>query len=147
MSWVKLGIVPQRSRLASPQDNGRHERMHSTLQQATLRPPERNPRRQQEAFDRFQHEFNHERPHEALENATPASCYTVSSWQMPRRIPELEYGDDVIARRTLLRSVVRTSYGWFSGYVPTLISARPERRVTAAAGTGGEIRACGNAGP
>lgn len=31
MEWVKLGIVPERSRPASPQDNGRHERMHSTL--------------------------------------------------------------------------------------------------------------------
>jgi putative transposase len=99
MQWVKLGIVPERSRLASPQDNGRHERMHSTLKQATLQPPARDPRRQQEAFDRFQHEFNHERPHEALDDRTPASCYTASSRSMPRRVPELEYGDDVELRR------------------------------------------------
>ncbi len=39
MRWVKLGIVPERSRLPSPQDNGRHERVHSTLQHATLSPP------------------------------------------------------------------------------------------------------------
>ena len=70
MRWVKLGIVPQRSRPASPQDNGRHERMHSTLKQATLQPPERNARRQQDAFDRFLHEYNHDRPHEALDDAT-----------------------------------------------------------------------------
>jgi transposase InsO family protein len=56
MEWVKLGIVPERSPPASPQDNGRHERMPSTLKQATLAPPERNPRLQQEAFDRFGHE-------------------------------------------------------------------------------------------
>lgn len=99
LRWVKLGIVPQRSRPASPQDNGRHERLHSTLKQATLAPPERNARRQQEAFDRFQQEFNHERPHEALGDATPASCYTASCRQMPRRVPELEYGDDVVVRR------------------------------------------------
>jgi hypothetical protein len=41
--------------------------MHSTLKQSTLRPPERNPRRQQAAFDRFQQEFNQQRPHEALD--------------------------------------------------------------------------------
>ena len=99
MRWVKLGILPERSRPASPQDNGAHERMHSTLKQATLQPPERNPRRQQAAFDRFQQEFNHERPHEALEDQTPASCYTASPRSMPRRIPELEYGDDVEVRR------------------------------------------------
>jgi transposase InsO family protein len=99
MQWVKLGIVPERSRLASPQDNSRHERMHSTLKQATLAPPERNERRQQDAFDRFQHEYNHERPHESLDDRTPASCYTASSRQMPRRVPELEYGDDIERRR------------------------------------------------
>jgi putative transposase len=99
MRWVKLGIVPQRSRPASPQDNGRHERMHSTLKQATLQPPERNARRQQDAFDRFLHEYNHDRPHEALDNATPASCYTASCRPMPRRLPELDYGEDVMVRR------------------------------------------------
>lgn len=99
MRWVRLGIVPERSRPACPQDNGRHERMHSTLKQATLQPPERDARRQQAAFDRFQHEYNHERPHEALDDATPASCYTVSPRSMPRQMPELEYGDDVVVRR------------------------------------------------
>jgi transposase InsO family protein len=99
MRWVKLGIVPERSRPACPQDNGRHERMHSTLKQSTLAPPERNARRQQEAFDRFQQEYNHERPHEALEDQTPASWYARSPRSMPRRVPELEYGDDVVVRR------------------------------------------------
>jgi putative transposase len=99
MLWVKLGILPERSRVASPQDNGRHERMHLTLKEATLKPPERNPRRQQESFDRFREEYNHERPHEALDDATPASCYTPSCRQMPRRIPELEYPESVIVRR------------------------------------------------
>jgi putative transposase len=99
MQWIKLGILPERSRVASPQDNGRHERMHSTLKQATLTPPKDNPRRQQEAFDAFQIEYNEERPHEALDDATPASQYCASARPMPRRIPELEYGDDVEVRR------------------------------------------------
>ena len=107
MRWVRLGIVPERSRPASPQDNGRHERMHSTLKQATLQPPERNARRQQEAFDRFQHEYNHERPHEALEDRTPASCYTRSCRSMPRRVPEVEYGDDVVVRRVSQQGSLR----------------------------------------
>jgi putative transposase len=99
MPWVKLGILPERSRVACPQDNGRHERMHLTLKQATLKPPERNRRRQQESFERFRQEYNHDRPHEALEDATPASWYTPSCRQMPRRIPELEYAADVLVRR------------------------------------------------
>jgi transposase InsO family protein len=107
MNWVKLGIVPERSRPASPQDNGRHERMHSTLKQATLQPPERTARRQQESFDRFRHDYNHERPHEALADKTPASCYSQSSRTMPARVPELEYGDDIIVRRVSQQGSLR----------------------------------------
>jgi putative transposase len=107
MNWVKLGIVPERSRPASPQDNGRHERMHSTLKQATLQPPERNPRLQQEAFDRFRHEYNHERPHEALADKTPASCYTPSCRPMPPRVPELVYGNDIVVRRVSQQGSLR----------------------------------------
>jgi transposase InsO family protein len=99
MRWVQLGILPERSRPASPQDNGRHERMHLTLQQATLQPPERNARRQQDCFDRFRHQYNHERPHEALGDQTPASHYTPSCRPMPRRIPELSYDEDLVVRR------------------------------------------------
>jgi putative transposase len=99
MRWIKLGIVPERTRPASPQDNGRHERMHSTLKQATLGPPAHDARRQQLRFDRFRHQFNHERPHEALGQRTPASCYTSSPRALPRRVPELVYASDLIVRR------------------------------------------------
>jgi transposase InsO family protein len=107
MQWVKLGILPERSRPGCPQDNGRHERMHSTLKQATLRPPARNRRRQQESFDHFRQEYNHERPHESLDDATPASCYQPSCRPMPRRVPELEYGSEVTVRRVSQQGSVK----------------------------------------
>jgi len=66
MRWVRLGIVAERSRPASPQDNGRHERMHRTLKQDTLSPPARDPKRQQEAFRVWQKRYNEDRPHESL---------------------------------------------------------------------------------
>lgn len=50
MWWVKLGIVPERSRPAAPQENGRHERMHLTLKQATAQPPKATRRAQERAF-------------------------------------------------------------------------------------------------
>ena len=99
MHWVRLGIVPERSRPASPQDNGRHERMHLTLKQSTLRPPQADVRRQQEAFNAFQLEYNQERPHNALDDATPASQYILSPRAMPRRLPELVYDDATHVRR------------------------------------------------
>ena len=43
--WIKLGIRPQRIAPGKPQQNGRHERMHQTLNQAVARPPApRGPR-------------------------------------------------------------------------------------------------------
>jgi putative transposase len=99
MWFVKLGITPERSRPGSPQDNGRHERMHRTLKQATANPPQATGRLQQRAFDEFRREFNEQRPHEALGNLTPAACYQPSPRSYPRRVPQLEYGGDLEVRR------------------------------------------------
>ena len=99
MRWVRLGIVAERSRPASPQDNGRHERMHRTLKQETLRPPARTARLQQDAFHHFQKIYNDERPHESLDYKTPASCYERSLRAFPRRVPEVEYDTDLDVRR------------------------------------------------
>jgi hypothetical protein len=99
MRWVRLGITAERSRPGSPQDNGRHERMHRTLKQETLHPPARNPRLQQQAFDRFQNIYNDQRPHESLDYTTPASGYARSLRPFPRRVPEVAYDALVAVRR------------------------------------------------
>jgi transposase InsO family protein len=107
MWFVKLGIMPERSRPGSPQDNGRHERMHRTLKQATAQPPQATVRLQQKAFHEFQREYNEERPHEALENRTPGSCYQPSPRCYPRRVPGLEYGDEMEVRRVSQQGSVK----------------------------------------
>jgi transposase InsO family protein len=99
MRWVRLGIVPERTAPASPQENGRHERMHRTLKQDALNPPAANPRQQQKQFHEFQRTYNEERPHEALSYATPAQHYQHSTRSMPRRLPEVEYPEGYIIRR------------------------------------------------
>ena len=43
--WMKLGIMPLFIHPASPQENGRHERMHRTLKAQTSKPPANNRRR------------------------------------------------------------------------------------------------------
>ncbi len=68
---MKLGIVPERIQPGHPEQNGRHERMHRTLQAETARPAAANRRAQQKAFERFRQEYNQERPHEALGQQTP----------------------------------------------------------------------------
>jgi len=36
--WLRLGIGIERIKPGNPQQNGRHERMHLTLKQATTKP-------------------------------------------------------------------------------------------------------------
>ena len=82
--WIKLGIRHDRIQPGCPQQNGRHERMHRTLKAETTRPPGDTFAGQQERFERFQNEYNHVRPHQALAGATPASRH---AWSALRRMP------------------------------------------------------------
>lgn len=52
--------------------------MLKALKAETTRPPTANHRTQQHKFNRFRWEFNEERPHEALDMATPSSVYVAS---------------------------------------------------------------------
>jgi transposase InsO family protein len=56
---------------AHPQENGCHERMHRTLKAETTRPARQNSLQQQERFDEFRQEFNHDRPHEVAGDEAP----------------------------------------------------------------------------
>jgi putative transposase len=96
--WLKLGIVPERIAPGRPDQNGRHERMHLTLNEA-LEPPSYDLRAQQRRFDRFRRCYNEERPHEALGQRTPSSAYRASPRAYPGRVPEPEYEEGMIARK------------------------------------------------
>jgi transposase InsO family protein len=89
--WVKLGIRLERIDPGKPQQNGRHERMHLTLKIDTCSPPRRSLGWQQRAFDRFRRIYNEERPHQALDLATPASLYLPSSRRLPEELAQLQY--------------------------------------------------------
>jgi transposase InsO family protein len=91
--WIRLGIRPLRIEPGEPQQNGVHERMHRTLKSEATRPPARDLVEQQRSFDRFRHEFNDERPHEALGQKPPARVYTLSRRSMPDAPREPEYGE------------------------------------------------------
>jgi putative transposase len=88
--WLRLGIQLERSRPGHPQDNGRHERMHLTLKREATRPAGKNLLQQQARFDQFVHQFNHERPHQALGMQTPAEHYRRSARSFAA-LPPLEY--------------------------------------------------------
>jgi putative transposase len=99
--WLELGIRLERIVPGQPQQNGRHERMHRTLKEATAHPPCRTLRLQQKAFDAFRAEYNHERPHEALGQKPPASLYVPSRRDYPERKPEPRGYPEDWAQRTV----------------------------------------------
>jgi transposase InsO family protein len=110
--WVRLGILPDLIEPASPQQNGRHERMHRTLKADCTRPPSRSRRAQQQRFDRWRREFNELRPHQALADGTPASQYHPSPRPYPRRLPALEYPGHYEVRRVSRNGGIRWRCTW-----------------------------------
>jgi putative transposase len=91
--WIRLGIFPELIQPAKPQQNGRHERMHRTLKQEATIPLAASRCGQQHRFNRFRHEYNHERSHEALDQNTPAENYQRSPRPLPKKLPPLHYPD------------------------------------------------------
>lgn len=104
--WLKLGIEPRYIPPSSPQDNGRHERMHRTLKAETAKPAAASIAEQQARFDRFRRHYNEERPHEALAQMPPASLWRTPIRALPLRLDDpwydAEHGRNQVARRTRL---------------------------------------------
>ena len=96
---IKAGVLPERIKPGKPQQNGRLERFHLTLQQDTASPPALTLRAQLERFRCYQHVYNEERPHQALGNEVPAARYAVSPRRYDGILREPEYGADHEVRR------------------------------------------------
>lgn len=97
--WVSLGILPNRTKPASPYMNGAHERMHRDIKHDLQRNPERNILDQQKAFDKWIQYFNLERPHQALKMKTPAECYSESVRIYDSIEPEYQYSSQLEVRK------------------------------------------------
>jgi putative transposase len=87
--WVALGIGLERSRPGCPQDNGAHERMHRDMSQQLEKAAGSSS---QEELDVWRHEFNHQRPHEALGMKRPAEVYHNSKVSYGGLPKALDYG-------------------------------------------------------
>jgi putative transposase len=73
--WVSLGIDHVRTRPATPGDNAAHERMHRDMAEELEAFSAFTRREQQAACERWRHDFNFLRPHEALGMKTPGDVY------------------------------------------------------------------------
>jgi transposase InsO family protein len=105
--WLSLGIEHLRTRPGTPSDNGGHERMHKDIAEelqvfATL-----TQALQQEACDRWRHDFNHHRPHEALGMKMPIEVYRPSEVRYDKTKPvEHVYPEHFLVRRVAKRGAV-----------------------------------------
>jgi putative transposase len=104
--WLKLGIQLDRIDRGHPEQNGRHERFHLTLQQETTSPAATTAPQQQRRFDRMRGEFNTERPHEALGQTPPARLYVPSPRPYPTRLEDPWYDATHQVRRVKQRGQI-----------------------------------------
>jgi transposase InsO family protein len=103
--WLlKLGISVLHSRPYHPQSRGKNERFHRTLNAEVFALKRfRNLSEVQRTFDAWRTIYNHDRPHQALDQDVPASRYRPSTRSMPQRLPQVEYDE-----REIVRSVPTT---------------------------------------
>lgn len=92
MVWlVRLGIGISHSRPRHPQTNGKNERFHRSMKAEVLaRSGFRTTDEAQQAFDRWRHIYNHERPHEAIKMQVPIERYRPSQRSFPAVLPPVE---------------------------------------------------------
>ncbi len=101
----------QRITPASPQENGAHERMHRILKAKVTKPAAANVKLQQRMFNTFVQTYNEVRPHEALNDETPASRWCPSARPLPTRIIPPTYPGYFEIRRVTTAGTVRLHNG------------------------------------
>ncbi len=110
--WIKLGILPDLIEPASPQQNGRHERMHRDLKADTTIPPAGNRSAQQRRFNVWRVDFNEVRPHEAHGQKPPASVYEPSTRPFPAKPQTPEYPARFEIRKVSTNGGIRWHSTW-----------------------------------
>jgi transposase InsO family protein len=90
--WLRLGIAVSHGRPYHPQTQGKDERFHRTLKAEVLQGAHfRSVGDCQGPFDAWREVYNHQRPHEALALAVPATRYRASGRPFPEELPPLAY--------------------------------------------------------
>jgi len=88
---IDVGVIPVFSDLASPQQNGRHERMHKDLKAYCRIRIKTTLAKQQVVMNEFTEEYNSVRPHEANDMKTPDEVHQLSKREYSERRTEYEY--------------------------------------------------------
>jgi len=100
-AWLmRLGVRLLHGRPRHPETQGKQERFHRTLKAEALSGRSfRDLAACQRAFDAFRLRYNHERPHEALGMAVPATRYRASARPFPEVLPPIDYAPGDLVRK------------------------------------------------
>lgn len=106
INLIKAGVKPLWIAPGQPQQNGRHERMHGTIELELGKPAANSYVELKRKLLEFQNYYNYERPHEALGQITPGKVYSPSNrtWNGIFRSPE--YGSEYEIRRVQKNGVI-----------------------------------------
>jgi putative transposase len=105
--WLRLGIRVEFTRRARPGDNAGHEQFHGCYQREVVDQGGPQRRALQRRSDRWLADYNHDRPHEALRQRTPAEVYRPSRRTYPRVPPPLRYPKVWATRRVRNRGHIK----------------------------------------
>jgi hypothetical protein len=106
--WMmQLDILPMHGRPLHPQTQGKEERFHLTMKKELLtRRLMANLEDAQDQFNIWRHEYNYERPHEAIMLKTPSQVYRKSQRKIPTRLKEPIYDDGVRLRKVNFKGYI-----------------------------------------
>jgi transposase InsO family protein len=97
---IEASVAVSHSRPCHPQTLGKEERFHRTLKAEALQgPPFADLAKAQDAFDRWRHVYNAQRPHDALAGAVPLDRYRVSQRQYRETVEPFDYATGDLVRR------------------------------------------------
>lgn len=89
--WRRLGIKVDYGRPSHPEDNAAHEQMHGVYQAEVAARSAVSRAMLQRRSDRWRTQYNHLRPHEALNLCPPAQKYRPSPRILPNQLPAWNY--------------------------------------------------------
>jgi hypothetical protein len=87
--------------------------MHRDLKAACVKPAAYDLKAQQRSLNHFVKEYNHIRPHEALDMETPAFVHSFSARPFPEKTPHFDYDSNMKVIKVTQNGAIRwRSYYW-----------------------------------
>jgi transposase InsO family protein len=113
--WFMLqGILPMHGRPHHPQTQGKAERLNGTIKREAIRYADLSSIASvQKAFDKYRYEYNHIRPHCALNYQTPGDVYVPSETRFIENPLEPEYDIGALIQKVNYKGYIRVSNEYY----------------------------------